>query len=252
MNSFRLDGKHIVISGASSGIGQQCAISCAEMGARVSLLGRNVERLKETLSLMTGSEHNYYSVELTDVNSIINTIKLIVNKGGKVDGLLNVAGISTTLLIKSVSEKKIDELFRNNVYSAYLLTKEVCRMGNFSKDGGSIVFLSSIMGTHGEVGKSLYSMTKGALISLSKSLACELALKKIRVNTISPGVIITPINENAPHISNPGKRQELEKKHFLGLGSVVDVANACIFYMSVASRWITGTNLYVDGGYSAV
>jgi len=147
---------------------------------------------------------------------------------------------------------KIDELFRNNVYSAYLLTKEVCRMGNFSKDGGSIVFLSSIMGTHGEVGKSLYSMTKGALISLSKSLACELALKKIRVNTISPGVIITPINENAPHISDPGKRQELEKKHLLGLGSVVDVANACIFYMSDASRWITGTNLFVDGGYNAV
>ena len=87
MKPFRLDGKHIVISRASSGIGQQCAISCAEMGARVSLLGRNVERLKETLSLMTGSEHNYYSVELTDENSIINTIKLIVNKGGKVDGL---------------------------------------------------------------------------------------------------------------------------------------------------------------------
>ena len=95
-------------------------------------------------------------------------------------------------------------------------------------------------------------MSKGALISLSNSLACELASKKIRVNTISPGVIITPINENAPLISDPDKRQELERKHLLGLGSVVDVANACIFYMSDASRWITGTNLFVDGGYNAV
>lgn len=252
MNPFCLDGKHIIISGASSGIGRQCAISCSSMGAKVSLLGRNIERLKETLSMMTGLNHCYYSVELTDEDSISNTVKLIVKNSGKINGLLNVAGISSTLPMKLVSEKKIDELFRNNVYSAYLLTKEVCKIGNFSKDGGSIVFLSSIMGTHGEIGKSLYSMSKGALISLSKSLACELASKKIRVNTISPGVIITPINENAPHISDPDKRQELEKKHLLGLGSVVDVANACIFYMSDASCWITGTNLYVDGGYSAI
>ena len=124
-------------------------------------------------------------------------------------------------------------------------------MGHFAPEGGSIVFFSSIMGSHGETGKSLYAMTKGALQAASKSLACELASKQIRVNSVSPGLIITPINENLPHITDPVKREVLEKMHLLGLGKTEDVANACVYLLSDASRWVTGVNLYVDGGYSA-
>jgi NAD(P)-dependent dehydrogenase (short-subunit alcohol dehydrogenase family) len=94
-------------------------------------------------------------------------------------------------------------------------------------------------------------MTKGALQAGAKSLACELASKKIRVNTVSPGVIITPINENLPHIKDIDKRQELERKHLLGLGKTEDVANACIYLLSDASKWVTGINLFIDGGFSA-
>lgn len=251
MNPFSLSGKHIVISGASSGIGQQCAVSCASMGATVSLLGRNAERLEQTLSMLEYGTHKAYVVDLVIENDVKQIVNKIVSDNGRIDGLLNAAGISTTLLLKSVSHKKLDEFFQNNVYSAYTLTRETCKMGNFSPEGGSIVFFSSVMGSYGEKGKSLYAMTKGALQAGAKSLACELSSKKIRVNTVSPGVIITPINEKLPHIADPDKRALLEKTHLLGLGDTKDVANACVYLLSDASRWVTGTNLFVDGGYTA-
>lgn len=251
MNLFELTNKHIVISGASSGIGKQCAISCASMGAKVSLLGRNLKRLEETLLAMEGEGHTLNIADLCIEEECTKVAKQIVANSGRVDGLLNVAGISSTLLIKSVTSEKLNELFKSNVYSAYILTREICKQSNFSKSGGSIVFISSIMGTHGQTGKSLYSMTKGALVAATKSLACELAPKKIRVNSISPGLIITPLNENLPHIKDIEKRRALEDMHLLGLGKPQDVANAAVFLLSNASSWITGVNLYVDGGYTS-
>lgn len=250
MNPFSLQGKTIVISGASSGIGRQCAISCAAMGARVVAIGRNSERLNETMAALSGSNHHSFLLDLTDTAAVAQTVKEIVAITGPVHGLLNVAGVSSTLLLQSVSEAKMEEAFKNNVFSAIHLTRELTRKPNFDKAGGSIVFFSSIMGSYGDVGKSLYAMTKGALQSGARSLAAELARKNIRVNTVSPGLIITPINENLPHITDPEKRQKLEDMHLLGLGKPDDVANACIYLLSDASKWVTGTNLFVDGGFS--
>ena len=124
------------------------------------------------------------------------------------------------------------------------------RVSNLSKEGGSIVFFSSVAGSFGEVGKSTYGMTKAALLNLAKHLACELARKNVRINSISPGAICTPINMNLPHMKDPEKRAALEAQHLLGLGETSDIANACIYLLSDASRWVTGTNLFVDGGYS--
>lgn len=252
MNPFDLTGKTIVISGASSGIGRQCAFTCASMGAAVVALGRNEERLGATMQQLDFPErHCSFTVDLTNAPEVEAVVAQLVAKVGRVHGLLNVAGISTTSLLKSLSDEKLDEYFKNNVYSTIHLTKEITRMGHFAKEGGSIVFFSSVMGSYGEVGKSLYAMTKGALQSGARSLACELAAKNIRVNTISPGLIITPINENLPHITDPEKRKKLEEMHLLGLGNPEDVANACVYLLSDASRWVTGTNLFVDGGYTA-
>lgn len=250
-NPFSLVGKNILITGASSGIGRQCAISCSQMGAKIVLVARNEERLQETLSMMNGDGHLIISLDLTDYKFIGTAIKDIVERVGRIDGVLHCAGISTTLPLKLVDIEKLEDYFHANVFSAYNLTKEICKIGNFSKEGGSIVFFSSIMGLVGENGKSLYGMTKGALLSLTRSLACELAQKKIRVNSVSPGVIITPINKDLPHIADPEKRMLLEKKHLLGLGEPEDVANTCVFLLSDASRWITGQNIIVDGGYTA-
>ncbi len=251
MNPFDLTNKVIVVTGASSGIGRQCAISCSKMGATVVLLARNTERLHETAQMMYNQEKHYaVSVNLTDYVRVEEVVKDIVNKVGRISGVLHCAGISTTLPLKLVTVEKMEEFFHTNVFSAYNLTREVCKMGNFSKEGGSIVFFSSVMGKVGENGKSLYGMTKGALLSGARSLACELAKKRIRVNTISPGAIITPINRFLPHIADPEKRAMLEKQHLLGLGKTTDVANACIYLLSDASQWVTGIDLCVDGGYT--
>lgn len=249
-NPFSLKNKTILVTGASSGIGRQCAIDCSRMGAHVVLVGRNEERLQETLVQMEGTGHLTVSFDLTSFELMGETVSDIVDRMGPLHGILHCAGISTTLPLKLMCVEKLDDFFRCNVYSAIELTREVCKMRHVAKEGASIVFFSSIMGCVGESGKSLYAMTKGALISATRALACEYAKKNIRFNTVSPGAILTPINANLPHMADPELRKQLEEKHLLGLGRTDDIANACIYLLSDASRWVTGHNLIVDGGYT--
>ena len=249
---FSLESKTIVITGASSGIGRQCAISCSRLGAKVVLIGRSEERLQETLALMYApGKHYLMALDLTDYQKVAEDIDIYVAREDRINGLVNCAGVSTTLPLKLTGMEKVQEMFAANVFAAYNLTNEVCKMRHFAKEGGSIIFLSSVMGCVGENGKSLYSMTKGALLSGTRSLACELAKKRIRVNSISPGAIITPINRSLPHMADPDRRKILEEQHLLGLGETEDIANACIYLLSDAARWVTGINLVVDGGYTA-
>lgn len=249
-NPFSLDGKKIVITGASSGIGRQCAIDCSRMGADVVLIARNEDRLKETLASLTGESHCYIQADLSNSESVCAAAEQINEICGKIDGIVNCAGISTTLPYKLVSRGKLDEFFATNVYSAIELSRELSKV-KFMNAGGSIVFMASIMGIVGESGKALYSMTKGALIAASRSLACELSKRQIRVNCISPGAILTPINEKLPHMADPEQRKHLENMHLLGFGKTSDIANGVIYLMSDASRWVTGQNLLIDGGYTA-
>jgi NAD(P)-dependent dehydrogenase (short-subunit alcohol dehydrogenase family) len=251
MTPFDLSGKNILVTGASSGLGRQIAISCSRMGARIVLMARDGQRLQKTLSEMQNPEyHLSISVDLVEFEKIETSINEAVAQIGKIHGLVNCAGISSTLPIRSVSPEKLLTLFNINVISAYQLTRLISNPKYFSHIGGSIIFISSVMGLVGENGKSAYSMTKGALISGARSLAVEFSSKKIRVNCISPGIIITPLNANAEYISDENKRQALEHQHLLGLGTPEDVASACIYLLSNASRWVTGINLVVDGGYT--
>lgn len=251
MNPFSLENKIILVTGASSGIGAQCAIDFSRMGAKVILIARNIECLKQTLSKMEGSGHAYYSVDVTDFRALSCIIKLAVNEVGKISGVVHCAGISSVLPLKLVKEEDIDNIMRTNVFSAIQLVREVTHVGCYDKSNGiSIIFLSSIMGVVGESCKSLYSFSKGAIIAGVRSLAVELAPKNIRVNCISPGVIVTNINKNARHIVDPERRKELENKHLLGLGETTDISNACIYLLSNGARWVTGQNIIVDGVYS--
>jgi NAD(P)-dependent dehydrogenase (short-subunit alcohol dehydrogenase family) len=249
-NPFSLEKKTILVTGASSGIGRQCAIDCSKMGAKVVLVARNEERLHETFSLMEGGGHLIQPFDLTNFEEMPSLVKTIVEKVGPIDGLLNCAGISTTEPLKLTSAERLDEFFRANVFSAVMLSKEVCKMKNYRKEGCSIVMFSSVMGVVGESMKSSYSLTKGALISGVRSLACEYAKKNIRFNCISPGVVETPINVNQPYMKDPELRAQFAAKHLLGIGQTTDISNACIFLLSDASRWMTGQNLIVDGGYT--
>lgn len=249
-NPFSLNNKNIVITGASSGIGRQCAIDCSRMGARIILIGRNEDRLSETLSQMKGEGHLKVAYDLTNFEGMSAMVKDIVSKIGPLDGVLHCAGISTTEPLKLTSPGRLDVFFKANVYSTVLLSKEICKLKNYNKEGASIVFFSSVMGVVGESMKSSYSLTKGALISGMRSLACEYAKKNIRFNCVSPGVIETPINADQPYMKDPELRAQFEAKHLLGIGQCTDISNACIFLLSGASRWITGQNLVVDGGFT--
>lgn len=249
-NPFSLEGKTIVVTGASSGIGRQCAVDCSKMGAKVVLVARNEDRLDETFLSLERDGHSKYKFDLTDFDGMAGLVKEIVSCMGPIDGVLHCAGISTTEPLKLTTIDRLNEFMSVNVYSAIILTKEICKIGNVNKSGASIVFFSSVMGVVGESMKSSYSLTKGALISGMRSLAVEYGKKKIRMNSVSPGVIETPINANQPYMKDPELRAQIEAKHILGLGNTTDISNICIYLLSDASRWVTGQNIIVDGGYT--
>lgn len=248
---FSLKDKVIIVSGASSGIGRQCAISFSQLGARLIIMGRNTERLKETKSLLKNDQdHLMYTLDQTDYDKLDEFIDSIKSGYVQIDGIVNCAGISTTLPFRRVTPEKMDEFFHNNVISTFNLCRRLIK-DKLIKDNGSIIFLSSVMGLAGASGKALYGMTKGALISGAKSLALELAPKNIRVNCISPGVVVSPMSNNAIYSKDEESLQRVKDLHPLGLGEAEDVANACVYLLSDASKWVTGTNLIIDGGYTA-
>lgn len=249
-NPFSLQNKTIVITGSSSGIGRQCAIDCSKMGATVALFGRNLDRLKETQSMLVGYGHKYFSVDLAESEIISSIITEVKDSMGRIDGVVNCAGISGVFPLKTMNVKRMESFIKTNVFSALELTRECVKKKNFNPEGGSIVFLSSVMGLVGEKGKSLYGLTKGALISAVKALACEFADRKIRFNCISPGAILTPINATLPYMSDPDAKEHLTSQHLLGLGNPSDISNGVIYLLSNASRWVTGQNLIIDGGYT--
>ncbi|MBJ7427861.1 MAG: SDR family oxidoreductase [Bacteroidia bacterium] len=252
MNPFSLQNKNIIITGASSGLGKACAILFSQLGATLVLVGRNEQRLIETKNEMDNRDNHLIMVtDLTKTDGLEKLINEASLKLGTFDGLVHCAGISTTLPLRLTHEEKLNYFFQTNVYSAIELCKILSKPKYINKNGGSFVLLSSVMGHVGEVGKTIYGLTKGALLAGAKSMAIELAPKKIRVNCISPGVIITPMTSAQPYNENENSLNIIKSYHPLGLGEPSDVANACAYFISDASKWVTGTNLMVDGGYTA-
>lgn len=252
MNPFSLKDKKIIITGASSGLGRACAILFSQLGAIIVLMGRDENRLIETRKNMLNPEnHLIISLDLTKLEAIEADIKEASSKLGTFDGLVHCAGISTTLPLRLINEDKLNTFFQTNVYSAIQICKILSKPKYINEKGGSFVLISSVMGHVGEVGKTIYSLTKGALLAGAKSMALELAPKKIRVNCVSPGVIITPMTSAQPYNESEESLNLIKSYHPLGLGEPNDVANACAYLISDASKWVTGTNLMVDGGYTA-
>lgn len=249
-NPFSLDGKNILITGASSGIGRQCAITCNALGAFVILIGRSEEKLKETASQLANNNFIVFATDITAYEPTIKGLEKIL-ENSKIDGIIHAAGISTTLPLRNITPEKLQPYFETNVFAAINITKLLTKTKFANPNGMSIVFLASVMGVVGELGKTIYSLTKGALVAGTKSLALELAQKNIRVNCIAPGVVETPMSATAVYAQNEEAYAKIKSLHPLGLGKTDDIANACVFLISDGARWITGTNLIVDGGYLA-
>jgi NAD(P)-dependent dehydrogenase (short-subunit alcohol dehydrogenase family) len=244
---FRLDGKRILITGGSSGIGRACAIEMSRRGAHLLLAARNVQLLQESISLLHGTGHAISPIDLTSDIDLAAWMRDQALQYGPFDALVHSAGITKTLPIRAVDMAHYRNMMAVNLDAAYFLSKGF-RMKNVSTANASLVFMGSISGQIGQAGLSSYCATKGALVALAKSLAIEFAHENIRVNVIAPGMIETPLLEAERQNLPEGRLQELINQHPLGLGRVEDVAYAATYLCSDASRWITGTTLVVDGG----
>jgi NAD(P)-dependent dehydrogenase (short-subunit alcohol dehydrogenase family) len=246
---FNLNNKCIVITGASSGIGRACAILLSTFNVRIVLIARNQARLDDTVSLLKGKGHLSYSFDLSKVEDISDFTKKHF-KELKIDGIIHAAGISPTLPFSFSNYKKLNETLQVNVLASFELTRMLLKF-NTNKNLQSIVFIASVVASVGSKGKSMYAISKGALVSGMKSLAIELANQNIRINTISPGVVNTPLTQNSEYRKNDVAMNEVLNQHPLGLGEPLDIAKAALFLLSDQSRWVTGIDLKIDGGYTS-
>lgn len=252
INPFTLTGKTIVITGASSGIGRQCAITCNQMGAKVILIGRREEKLKETLSLLKNGDNLYFVFDVTNFSEIETIVSEIVSKVGLIHGLIHSAGMEVMLPLSAMRPKDYLQIFELNVIAGFEFARILSKKKYLHSLGGSFVFISSIMGSLGDIAHTGYCSSKGAINAGVKAMALELASKKIRVNSISPGQLLdTEMSLKMFSNYTDQKKDEHLSSYPLGFGKSADVANVSIFLLSEASSWITGTNLIVDGGYSA-
>ncbi len=250
-NLFLLKNKNILITGGSSGIGRQCAISCSQTGANVVIVARNEERLKETYEQLENGNHIYFTQDITEYDKVEAVINEAVSRVGKLHGFIHSAGMEMTLPLKMMKPEYYAQLFSINVIAGFEVAKIISKKTYLDNDGASFVFISSIMSILGKPGIIGYCSSKGALISGVKAMALELVNKNIRVNCVSPAIIETDMTKSLFESIPETSREEILKMHPMGFGKPEDVANACIFLLSDAARWITGTNLVVDGGYSA-
>lgn len=244
-NPFSLAGKSILVTGASSGIGKSIATECSKMGAKLIILGRNEERLKETYSELDGGNHQMYSAELTSKEEV----RAVLNNLPPIDGLVNAAGILKRIPFKFMNSDMLEEVMNVNFFAPAMLTKELLHHKKIGK-GASIVFISSISGNHcSSVGNTAYSSSKGALNSLSENIALELSARNIRVNTVNPGMIATDMLYQKS-LSEEQIKEDLENYPLKRYGKPQDVAYAVIYLLSEASSWVTGSSLLIDGGFT--
>ena len=243
-NPFSLEGKIILVTGASSGIGRGICIDCAKMGATVHLMARNEERLNETLSQMEGEGHQIHIADLCstdDINALIDALPVI-------DGVVLCAGIIKTMPVKNINEEAMNEIFNANIMGDIKLCSRLLKKKKLNH-GGSVVFISSVSTFNVKVGNSLYSATKGAVNSFAKAMALEVSKQEMRVNCIQPGFVPSSILSSGA-IEEDEFMKFYAERHPLGFGTPTDIANCCIYLLSDASRWVTGSIFTIDGGYT--
>ena len=243
-NPFSLKGKTILVTGASSGIGQTTAIVCAQMGADVVITGRDSDRLQATADLM--ETHNaIIAADLTNNEDVERLVAALP----PLDGAVLCAGNSTTLPLQFGTREKFDDMFNVNFFAPVELLRLMYKKKILQK-GASVVLIASIGGTHSFMpGNGVYGASKAALNSLMKYAAREYASRKVRVNSICPGMVDTPLIHRGTITEE--QLAEDAKRYPLGrYGKPDDIANGAVYLLSDASSWLTGHDLVIDGGFS--
>jgi NAD(P)-dependent dehydrogenase (short-subunit alcohol dehydrogenase family) len=238
-----LEGKNILVTGASSGIGKAVAITCAQLGAKVLVSGRDAVRLNETLLSMHGTGHAMCCADLCKEQEI----EALAEACNELQGVVHAAGIIYPLPAKFIRNKHLREVMQVNYEGPVILMSALLARKKVSA-GASLVFISSVSAHHSYAAGALYTASKSALEAYAQTLAIEYAAKKIRVNVLSPGLVRTPILEQTMQASGPEQVAAHERKYPLGFGEPKDVAEAAAYFLSDSARWITGQNLILDGG----
>lgn len=242
---FELHGKTVLVTGASSGIGQATALLCSNLGARVILVARNEERLASTVAKMSGEGHRTISADLTVPDSISEIVETVPS----LDGVVFCAGKGLTLPVQFCDREHFDEIFNVNFFSTVELLRLLYKKKKIAK-GASVVMVASMGGTRiFSGGNSIYGASKAALDSFMKFAAKEFAARKVRVNSICPAMVDTPLihrgTVSEDQLAEDAKRYPLKR-----YGMPSDIANAAVYLLSDASSWVTGTSMIVDGGLS--
>lgn len=245
-NPFNLSGKIILVTGASSGIGYETCLAIARQGGKFIAVARRSEYL-EKLVTESLAENFHKTIDLTSIDDINTLVEALPN----IDGVVHCAGVVSLAPLKYYSKELMTQIRELNFDSIVYLINQLSKKRKLNKES-SIVLTTSIAGLFGMKGNGIYAASKGALISISKVWANELAVNKIRVNCVSPGMVKTEITNKSIENLSADVIQQDEKKYPLGYGEAIQVANPIVFLLSEASSWITGQNLVLDGGRTSI
>jgi len=238
--------KVFLITGASSGIGLNLAKYFLKKEAKVISISRRKKNL-----INNTKKFKHISFDLTNFKNYDILFKKISNSFGPIDYFVHAAGIHFIKLISFINEEDIDRSLNINLKSPMLISKYFLNKEVFNRPC-SVVFIASVMGVVGSSGLSVYSASKSGLIGFTKSLSAEVSKQKIRVNCLSPGIVESPLYKEYSKQLTKEMNKKIVENHPLGLGNFVDINNSVKFLLSKESRWITGHNLIIDGGYSVI
>lgn len=250
INPMNLEGKRILVTGASSGIGCETAILLSKLGAKIIAVSRNEEKLNHTIKRMDGDGHSYYSMDLANIQGIEGQFKRIIEEQGKLNGMFHCAGNVHLRPLKLCSY----EFLHGDMLSSFYAFVELSRLfanKKYHNDSGSIVVMSSIASLKGDKGKVAYCAAKAAIDGAVRAIAVELADRNIRVNSIVASMIKTNMYEESLRLVGQEAFDKMMERQLLGAGETGDIANAVAFLLSDASKFITGSGMTVDGGYFA-
>jgi NAD(P)-dependent dehydrogenase (short-subunit alcohol dehydrogenase family) len=246
-----LTARRVLITGASSGIGRATALLLSRLGAQLILVGRSRDGLNEVLQTLEGCGHCAELFDLCDLDAIQNQVNRMASNAGPLAGLVHSAGVQVTKPLRYLSLADQKTMMDLNYVAALALVKAF-RHKSVHANPASVVLVSSVMGLVGQKGQTAYAASKGALLSATRAMSLELAEEGIRINCVCPGVVEdTAMTQRARTLLTTEQIEVMRAQHPLGTGNAMDVAYSIAYLLGDAARWITGTALTVDGGYSA-
>jgi 3-oxoacyl-[acyl-carrier protein] reductase len=244
-----MKNKWIIVTGASSGIGEATARLLLQEGYKTVLTARDDEKIRSKFSSFDEDSYHIEPCDLSQIEKIKDYAKAVNEKVGRIHGLIHCAGINRVLPINVVKIDTVRSMFETNTFSAFELIKHFSKKKMYFEEGCSFVLISSLAAHEGSMGNAIYAATKGALEGFLAPGAAELVRKKIRLNIVVPGFVKTPMTESFLNKTTEEQENNLKMQYPLGFGEPSQIANMIEYLISDKSKWITGRKFFIDGGH---